>query len=168
MSDLGRMKFFLGVEVSQTDAGIFICQKKYAREVLERFNMENNNTVTSPIVPGNKLTKDSDGKSVDVTIYKQMIGCLMYLTATRPDLMYVVCLTSRYMERPTQAHLVAVKRILRYVKGTVNLGILYRGINTEEQNKIELTGFTDSDYAGDSDDRRSTSGYVFMMNSAAV
>lgn len=82
--------------------------------------------MTNPIKPGNKLNKDENGKAADVTVYKQMIGSLMYLTATRPDLMYAVCLASRYMERPTEIHMTAVKRILRYVKGTTNLGVMYR------------------------------------------
>lgn len=75
-------------------------------------------------MPGSKLSRNEDGKAVDAT-YKQMIGSLMYLTTTRPDLMYVVCLASRYMERPTEVHLTAVKQIMRYVRGTLSLGILY-------------------------------------------
>lgn len=116
MTDLGGMKFFLDVDVCQT-----------SKEVLKIFGMEDCNVVTNPIVPGSKLSKDEDGRTVDVTLYKQMIGSLMYLTASRPDLMYSVCLTSRYMERPTETHMMAMKRIMRYVKGTISLGILYKG-----------------------------------------
>ncbi|GAU16044.1 hypothetical protein TSUD_339150 [Trifolium subterraneum] len=137
MTDLGKMRFFLGVEVKQLDCGIFIYQQKYAKELLMRFHMEQCNTVCSPIVPGNKLTKDEGGKTVDVTNYRQVIGCLMYLLATRPDLTYSVCLIARYMERPTEAHLAAAKRVMRYLKG-------------------------------DLDDRKSTSGYVFMLGSSTV
>lgn len=126
MTDLGKMKYFLGIEVNQTATWVFICQQKYDKEVLERFGMESNNVVTNPIVPGSKLCKNEDGTVVNATTYKQMIGSLMYLTATRPDLMYAVCLASRNMERPTDTHLVAMKRILRYVKGTTSLGILYK------------------------------------------
>lgn len=99
MTDLGQMKFFLGIEVNQSEIGIFICQQKYTREILEQFDMESSKAVTNPMVPSNKLTRNDDGRAVDVTLYKQMIGNLMYLTATRPDLMCVVCLASRYMER---------------------------------------------------------------------
>jgi hypothetical protein len=163
MTDLGKMRYFLGVEVSQGDHGIFISQQKYIKEILSRFGMEVCNMVCSPIVPGNRLTKDESGKSVDSTKYKQIVGCLMYLLATRPDLAFSVCLIARYMERPTEMHLAAAKRILRYLKGTMNLGILYkRDLNQS------LQGWTDSDYAGDLDDRKSTSGYVFKFGSSAI
>lgn len=100
---------------------------------------------------------------MDATQYKQMVGSLMYLTATRPDLMYVVCLVSRYMEKPTELHLLAVKRIFRYLNGTIDLGILYN-----RKGKEDLVAFTDSDYAGDFDDRRSTSGYVFLLGTGSI
>jgi hypothetical protein len=110
MSDLGKMRFFLGVEVKQLDCEIFIHQQKYARELLVRFKMDQSNKVCSPIVPGNKLTKDENGRVVDATNYRQMIGCLMYLLATRPDLTFSVCLIARYMERPTEIHYAAAKK----------------------------------------------------------
>jgi hypothetical protein len=164
MTDLGKMSYFLGVEVIQNDTGIFINQQKYASEILTRFGMELCNMVCSPIVPGTRLSKDENGKSVDSTNFKQMVGCLMYLIATRPDMCYSICLIARYMERPTEIHLAAAKRILRYLKGTVNFGILYRrGVLNQE-----LKGWTDSDYAGDVDDRKSTSGYVFKLGSGAI
>ncbi|KAB2636175.1 hypothetical protein D8674_026709 [Pyrus ussuriensis x Pyrus communis] len=163
MTDLGKMRYFLGIEVIQGSGGIFISQRKYAQEILERFNMHQCNSVLNPIVPGFKLTKDEGGIKVDGTVYKQMVGSLMYLTATRPDLMFVVSLISRYMERPTEVHMQTAKRVLRYVKGTTDLGIFYKKGGTEE-----LIGYTDSDYAGDQDDRKSTSGYVFMVNMGAV
>ena len=163
MTDLGRMKYFLGIEVLQKADGIFITQRKYAQEILERFNMDQCNSVHNPVVPGFKLTKDEGGVEVDSTVYKQMVGSLMYLTATRPDLMFIVSLISRYMERPTESHLLAAKRALRYIKGTVSLGMFYKKGGSEE-----LVGYTDSDYAGDQDDRKSTSGYVFLMSSGAI
>ena len=97
MTDLGKMKFFLGIEVSQQSNGIFICQRKYAPEVLKRFGMLESNAVNSPIVPGCKLSKDEDGVAVDESYYKQIVGSLMYLTETRLDMMYNVSLISRYM-----------------------------------------------------------------------
>jgi hypothetical protein len=165
MTDLGKMKYFLGIEVVQNRQGIFICQHKYASDILDRFGMKECNKVCSPIVPGSKLIKDEKGKAVDATEYKRIIGCLMYLLATRPDLTFSVCLAARYMERPTEMHLASVKRILRYLKGTLSFGMMYR--SNVGQNLI-MQGWTDSDYAGDYDDRKSTSGYVFTMGSSAV
>jgi hypothetical protein len=164
MSDLGKMKHFLGVEVKQCADGIFICQKRYAREVLARFDMESANAVKNPIVPGTRLSKNEGGVRVDETLFKQVVGSLMYLTVTRPDLMYSVSLISRFMSSPTMSHWLTAKRILRYLKGTTDFGILYK----KGESRLSLMAFTDSDYAGDLDDRRSTSGFVFMMGSGAV
>ncbi|KAH9685900.1 hypothetical protein KPL70_014158 [Citrus sinensis] len=163
MSDLGKMRYFIGVEVVQNENGIYLSQKKYAKEVLDRFGMRESHPSKNPIIPGCKLTKDENGVKVDETEYKQDVGCLMYLAATRPDLMYVLGLVSRYMGCPTELHMQAVKRVLRYLRGTMNLGLQYKRNGT---NKLEA--FTDSDYVGDLDDRRSTSGHVFMLSSCAV
>ena len=95
-------------------------------EVLRRFGMMDSNSVGSPIVPGSKISRDGSGKPIDETHYKQLVGSLMYLTATRPDMMFVTCLISRYMARPMEIHLQAAKRVLRYLKGTVNYGIHYK------------------------------------------
>ena len=163
MSDLGKMHYFLGIEVVQSADGIFVSQRKYVQEILNRFQMSNCNSVSTPVEVGLKLIKEPGGKRVDSTLYKQIVGSLMYLTATRPDIMHAVSLISRYMENPRETHLLAAKRILRYLQGTIEYGLFYK--NGE---KSDLFGFTDSDYAGDSDDRKSTSGYVFMMGSAAI
>jgi hypothetical protein len=165
MTDLGKMKFFLGIEVNQTDNGIFIHQNKYANEILVKFGMENCNKVCSPIVPGCKLTKNEEGKAADNKWYKQVVGSLMYMLATRPDLAYSVCLIARFMERPTEVHVAAVKRIIRYLKGSTGYGILYKKQTDEE---IQMYGWTDSDYAGDLDDRKSTSGYVFKLGNGII
>lgn len=163
MTDLGKMKFFLGIEVSQQPDGIFICQKKYAHEVLERFGMLDSHAVNSPIVPGCKLSKDEDGVAINESYYKQIVGSLMDLTATRPDIMYAVSLISKFMAKPTKIHLQAAKRILRYLKGTFDYGIMYKKGSSDD-----LIAYTDSDYAGDLDDLKSTSGYVFLLSSGAV
>ncbi|KAK9706501.1 hypothetical protein RND81_07G130100 [Saponaria officinalis] len=163
MSDLGKMHYFLGIEVVQSTNGIFICQQKYVREILDKFQMRNCNPVNTPNEFGLKLNKDPGGTKVDSTLYKQIVGSLMYLTATRPDIMYSVSLISRYTEKPTHMHLSAAKRILRYLQGTKDFGLLY-----QTGQKPHLYGFTDSDYAGDEDDRRSTSGYAFMLGNGAV
>lgn len=163
MTDLGKMKFFLGVEVIQDSQGIFINQQKYAEELLKKYGMEDCNSVKNPIVPGHKLSKLGAGEAVDPTMFKELVGSLRYLTATRPDLIYSVNLVSRYMENPTEQHWLATKRILRYVQRTVKYGIRYTSGGEKK-----LVGYVDSDYAGDVDDRKSTSGYVFMMGGGAV
>lgn len=113
--------------------------------------------------PGVKLTKDENGVKVDKTYYKQIVESLMYLTSTRPDMMFVVGLISRYMENPTQMHLSVAKRAVRYLKGIVDFGIFYR-----KEGNHQLMAYSDSDYAGDLDDRKSTSGYVFLLSSGAI
>ncbi|PNX84722.1 hypothetical protein L195_g040785 [Trifolium pratense] len=125
--------------------------------------MENCNGVCNPILPGNKLKKDETGIACDSTNYKQMVGCIICLLATRPDLAFSVCLVARFMERPTEIHVAAVKRILRYLKSTISYGLWY-----EKGKDDELFGWSDLDYAGDLDDRKSTSGYVVMVGSKAV
>lgn len=106
----------------QNSEGIYLSQKKYASELLERFHLHNGNPVKNPIVLGSKFSKDGGGAKVDATLFKQLIGSLMYITATRPDVMHVTCLLSRYMVSPTEFHLQEAKRVLRYFKGTVSLG----------------------------------------------
>ena len=163
MSDLGRMRYFLGLEILQNTHGIFVCQRKYVHDVLSRFGMKDCNAVKNPIVPGTKLSRNDAGPKVDATLFKQVVGSLMYLTTTRPDLMYGVSLISRFMTNPTENHWLAAKRILRYLKGIVEFGIYYKkGENTG------IVGYTDSDFAGDIDDRKSTSGFVFFLGSGPV
>ena len=132
-------------------------------EVLKRFGMDKSNSVHNPIVPGCKLMKDEDGINMDKTYYKQVVGSLNYLTATRLDIMFVVNLISRYVENPTKLHLQAPKRILRYLKGTIGLEIFYRKGEDDD-----FVAYTHSDYAGDLDEKKSNSGYVFLLSSGAV
>ncbi|XP_073224806.1 secreted RxLR effector protein 161-like [Cicer arietinum] len=124
--------------------------------------MSNNNGVKNPIVPRVKLSKKG-GVEVDPTLYKQMIGSLMYLTVTRPDLMFVACLASRYMSAPTDLHFQVLKRVFRYIRSTTEFGIQYQRGGDDT-----LLSYIDSDYAGDIDDRKSTSGYVFSLSGGAV
>ena len=164
MTDLGEMRYFLGIEVCQNAEGVHISQKKYAEKILQKFGLEACNGVKNPIVPGSMvLSTEEEGNQADGTLFKQMVGSLMYMTVTRPDLMYSVCLMSRFMSNPKDVHMAAAKRILRYIKATTNLGIFYK-----RRCKDELVGYTDSDYARDVGDRRSTSGYVFVQSGGAV
>ncbi|XP_049389635.1 secreted RxLR effector protein 161-like [Solanum stenotomum] len=125
--------------------------------------MKNCNPADTPIEFGLKLNKVGRGDMVDNTLYRQIVGSLMYVTATRPDIMYAVSLKSRYMDSPAESHLLAAKRILRYLQGTKDFGLFYK-----KGEKYVLIDFADRDYAGDQDDRKSTSGYVFVLGTGAV
>lgn len=120
MTNLGLLKYFLGIEVTQSEDGIFICQYKYAKDILKRFRMKNCKLVVTPIAIGTKLSKDVHGLYIDLTLFKQLVGSLMYLTATRLDIMFGVSLISRFMESLKSTHWLVGKRILRYVIGTRN------------------------------------------------
>ena len=163
MSDLGKMKYFLGIEVLQHPEGIYICQRRYAQEILKQFGMDRCNSVKNPIVSGCKLSKDEEGTKVDASMFKQVVGSLMYLTATRPDLMYGVSLISRFMSCPTEQYWLAAKRLLRYLMGTMNLGIFYNKGGCKQ-----LIAYSDSDFAGDIDDHKSTTRCVFIISSGVV
>jgi hypothetical protein len=140
-----------------------ILVKKYSLDVFKRFRMEESNFAKNLMVPGVKFFKVKDGVKVDTTFFQQVVGSLMYLTTTRPDLIFVVSLISRYAGQLTELYLQAAKRVLRYLKGTTNLGIFYKKGGSDE-----LIAFTDSDYADDLEDRKSTSRYVFMLSSGAL
>jgi len=124
--------------------------------------MTKSNSVSNPIVPGTILSKDEEGTPVDVK-FKQAIGSLMYLTVTRPYLMYGVSLISRYMANPNESHWATVKRILRYLKGTIKYDIFY-----QQGRKTGLTAYNNNNYVGDLDERRSTSGSVFLIETRVV
>ena len=149
MTGLGLMKYFLGVEVNQTDKGIFICQHTYAIDILQRFRTDKCKPTETPIALSTKLTKNGDETAVNNTLYKQLVGSLMYLTATRPDLMYTVSLISRFMESPKDYHWKVGKRILRYVAGTLGYGLWY----THSPDST-LTRYTDSDIGGSINGRK--------------
>ena len=161
MTDLGLMTYFLGIEVIQDNGGIFISQENYAKEVLKKFSMEDCHPTDTPVEYGTKLTKEGEGKYINPTYYKSLVGCLRYLTCTRPDILFGVGLISRFMEVPKTSHLNVAKRILRYIKGTIEYGMFY-----SSSKKLELIGYSDSDWAGSYDDRKSTTGFVFYFGEA--
>ncbi|GKE79955.1 retrovirus-related pol polyprotein from transposon TNT 1-94 [Tanacetum coccineum] len=115
MSMMGKISFFLRLQISQSPRGIFLNQSKYALESLKKYGMESSDPVDTPMVEKSKLDEDTQGKAVDPTHYRGMIGTLMYLTASRPDLTFVVCMCARYQAKPTEKHLHAVKRIFKYL-----------------------------------------------------
>jgi hypothetical protein len=163
MTDLGFLHYFLGLQVLQTNEAIFLSQSKYACDLLRRFHMDDCKPTPSPFQSGVKLSATCTSPEVDATLYRQLVGSLLYLTHTCPDLSFAVGLVARYMQTPHEIHWKAAKRILRYVRGTVQFGIHYSSGGTPL-----LVGFTDSDWAGDLDDRKSTAGYVFSLGSGPV
>ncbi|GJT76817.1 retrovirus-related pol polyprotein from transposon TNT 1-94 [Tanacetum coccineum] len=163
MSMMGEMKFFLGLQVNQFSIGIFINQSKYIFDILKRFGMENCDKVPTPMVEQAKLKLDSVGKPVDHTDYRSMIGSLMYLTSSRPDIMFATCMCARYQANPNEHHVSAVKRIFRYLKGTINLGLWY-----PKDSGFDLTAYSDADHAGCHLDRKSTSSSVQFLGDKLV
>ncbi|GJQ95462.1 putative ribonuclease H-like domain-containing protein [Tanacetum coccineum] len=153
MSSMGELTFFLGLQVKQQPDGIFISQDKYVADILKKFDFCSIKTATTPIESNKPLVKDEDGVEVDVHEYRSMIGSLMYLTASRPDIMFAVCACARFQVTPKASHLHAVKRIFRYLKHQPKLGLWY-----PRDSPFELEAFLDSDYAGASLDRKSTTG----------
>ncbi|GKC02196.1 putative ribonuclease H-like domain-containing protein, partial [Tanacetum coccineum] len=151
MSLMGELTFFLGLQVKQKEDGIFISQDKYVGEILKKFGFSSIRTTSTPMETNKALTKDEDGKDVDIHLYRSMIGSLMYLTSSRPDIMFSVCACSRFQVQPKVSHLNAVKRIFRYLKGRPNLGLWY-----PKDSPFILEAFSDSDYAGASLDKKST------------
>ncbi|XP_034684185.1 secreted RxLR effector protein 161-like [Vitis riparia] len=125
--------------------------------------MDKCNPIHNPMVLGFKLTKNGNGVRIDNTFYRKIVGSLMYLTATRSDVMFVVSLINKFMDCLTKLHLQLAKRILRYLKGTIDFGVFYKKGGNEE-----LIAYTNSDYVRDLNDRKSTSGYVFMLGSGAM
>ncbi|GJZ89748.1 retrovirus-related pol polyprotein from transposon TNT 1-94 [Tanacetum coccineum] len=160
---MGQMSFFLGLQISQSPRGIFINQSKYASEIVKKYGLNTTDSVDTPMIENKKLDEDLQGKPVDATLYRGMIGSLMYLTASRPDLNYVVCLCARYQAKPTEKHLQAVKRIFRYLNGTINMGLWY-----SKDTDMSLTAYADADHAGCQDTRRSTSGSAQFLGDKLV
>ncbi|GJT75944.1 putative ribonuclease H-like domain-containing protein [Tanacetum coccineum] len=153
MSSMGELTFFLGLQVKQLPEGIFISQDKYVADILKKFDFLSIRTATTPIESNKPLVKDEDGVDVDVHVYRSMIGSLMYLTASRPDIMFAVCACARFQVTPKASHLNAVKRIFRYLKHQPKLGLWY-----PRDSPFELEAYSDSDYGGASLDRKSTTG----------
>jgi len=149
MTDLGLMSYFLGIEIKQNQDEVFLSQRKYAKEILKKIMMENCKAVNTSINQKEKLIKDDGSDKVNESEFRSLIGCLMYLTATRPDILNVVSILSRFMHCQNETHMKAVKRVIRYIKGTWNFGVKFL-----KQKEMKLIGFFDSDWGGSIDDRR--------------
>lgn len=163
MSMIGELAYFLGLKVEQIKNGIFISQGKYAKEMLKKFNMQDCNPISTPMMTCCKLSKDDESPIVDESLYRSMIGSLLYLTATRPDILQAVCMVARFQATPKESHVVAVKWIFCYLKGTLDYGLWY-----PKCKDFTLHAYSDADWAGCVDDRKSTSGGAFFLGSNLV
>ncbi|GJU66799.1 putative ribonuclease H-like domain-containing protein [Tanacetum coccineum] len=163
MSSMGELTFFLGLQVKQKDDGIFISQDKYVADILKKFDFVTVKTASTPIETNKALLKDEEAEDVDVYLYRSMIGSLMYLIASRPDIMFAVCACARFQVTPKVSHLHAVKRIFRYLKGQPKLGLWY-----PRDSPFDLEAFSDSDYTRASLDRKSTIGCCQFLGKSLI
>nr|GEW95555.1 hypothetical protein [Tanacetum cinerariifolium] len=157
MSAMGELNFFLGLQVLQKEDGIFLSQDKYVGDILKKFEYSDVRSLNTPMDKKNPWGKDETGKDVDLHLYRSMIGSLMYLTASRPDIMFVVYACARHQVTPKEYHLHAVKRIFRYLKGHPKLGRWY-----PKESPFDLVAYSDSDYGGATQDHKSTTGGKYV------
>ncbi|XP_044475716.1 uncharacterized mitochondrial protein AtMg00810-like [Mangifera indica] len=160
MANLGVMTYFLGIEFNQFKDGIFISQSKYASDLLEKFNMQNCKTVTIPLVANEKYKDKESNDFVEVTSYRSLIGSLLYLSSTRPDIMFSTSLLSRFMQSPKLIHMRVAKRVLRYIRGTAEFGLWF-----SKSQSCDVIGYSDSDWVKSLSNSKSTSGYCFSLGS---
>nr|GEX57653.1 uncharacterized mitochondrial protein AtMg00810-like [Tanacetum cinerariifolium] len=151
MSDMGELNFFLGLQVLQKKDGIFLSQDKYVGDILKKFGYLDLRSANTPMDKENPWGKGGTGKDVDLHLYRSMIGYLMYLTASRPDIMFAICACARHQVTPKECHMHAVKRIFRYLKGHPKLGLWY-----PKESPFDLVAYSDSDYGGATQDKKST------------
>ncbi|XP_022860417.1 uncharacterized protein LOC111380966 [Olea europaea var. sylvestris] len=163
ISMVGELSYFLGLQVKQAEDGLFISRSKYAKDLVKRFGLDSKKHTRTPMSTSLKLGRDPSGKSVDPSLYRSMIGSLLYLTATRPDIAFSVGMCARFQADPKESHLSLIIRIIRYVSGTVDLGIFY-----SRDSNLDLAGYSDADWARNADDRKSTYGGCFYMGSNLV
>ncbi|KAJ9551856.1 hypothetical protein OSB04_015901 [Centaurea solstitialis] len=163
MNMLLELSFFLGLQVLQKPEGILINHSKYIGDLLKRFHMDKSSVAKTPMASGTLIGADPKGKPVDQKTYRAIIGSLLYLTASRPDIMFATCFCARFQANPKESHMLATKRILRYLKGTPNRGLWY-----PKESGFELVAFSDADHGGCQLDRKSTSGHVQFLGDKLV
>jgi hypothetical protein len=163
VSMIRELSFFLGLQVKQTKDGTFICQSKYVNDLLKRFGMDNSKPIKTPMGINAHLDLDEGSNSVDLKLYRSMIDSLLYFTASRPDIMFSVCMCARFQASPKKCHMMVVKRILRYLRQTPNLGLWY-----SKGAQFILIGYSDSDYASYKIDRKNTSGTCQLLGRSLV
>ncbi|KAI3672607.1 hypothetical protein L6452_38702 [Arctium lappa] len=163
MSSMGELTFFLGLQVKKKQDGIFISQSKYVQDILTKFGFSDSKPASTPMETHKQIMTDLEGEDVDVHHYRSMIGSLMYLTASRPYIMFSVCVCARFQVRPKQSHFQAVKRIFRYLKGQPRLGLWY-----PHDSPFDLLAYSDSDLGGANLDRKSISGGCQFLGARLV
>nr|GEX64416.1 ribonuclease H-like domain, reverse transcriptase, RNA-dependent DNA polymerase [Tanacetum cinerariifolium] len=163
MSDLGLLAYYLGIEVTQTGGGISIKKSAYGNKILKEVRMIDCNETLIPMDPRTRLTKNTEGTSVNSTEYRSLIECLRYLLHTRPDLSYSVGLLSRFMQEPKEQHMKAIRQVIRYVKGTKDYRITYKH---NGGNKIQ--GFSDSSYGVNTQKGKGTTGIIFYYGESSI
>ena len=162
LKDLGLLKYFLGIEMARSSKGLFLNQRKYVLDLLQEAKMSACKPARTPLDTNLKLDIQEEPLT-NLSYYQRMVGKLIYLTITRPDISYAVSLVSQFMHSPTTAHLKIVHRILRYLKGSVGRGILMKN-----NNHTTIVGYTDADWAGNSIDRKSTTGFCTFVGGNLV
>jgi Reverse transcriptase (RNA-dependent DNA polymerase) len=163
LKDLGPLTYFLGIEVTSYPGVLHLSQGKYIRDLLTRVHMHNAKPCSSPMITGQSLSKYQGDLFENLQLYRTIIGALQYATITRPDIAFAVNKVSQFMHTPTTDHWMAVKRILKYLVGCPTYGL-----TLQTTNNLQLHAFSDSDWAGCPDDRRSTSGFCIFLGSNLV
>jgi hypothetical protein len=163
MSMMGELKYFLGFQVKQLQDGTFISQTNYIQDILNKFGMKDAKPIKTPMGTNGHLDLDIGGKSVDQKVYRSMIGSLLYLCASRPDIMLSISMCERFQADPKEVHLRAVKRIMRYLVYTLKFGLWYPKGST-----FDLIGYSNADWAGCKIDRKSTSGTCQFLGRSLV
>jgi hypothetical protein len=163
LSMIGELNYFLGFQVKQTAEGIFISQSTYAKDLVKWFGLDEKSRARTPMSTSVKISSDLAGKSIDPSLYWSMIGSLLYLTASKPDIAFSVGVCARFQANPKESHLTAVKRIIRYVNDTFLYGIWY-----SRETNLVVAGYSYADWAGNVDDRKSTLGGCFYVGNNLV
>ncbi|KAJ9552004.1 hypothetical protein OSB04_016049 [Centaurea solstitialis] len=163
MKDLGKLHYFLGLEVLSDSRGTYLCQAKYTSDLLSRVGITDQKVLSTPLEPNLHLTPNAGPPLKDATLYRQLVGSLVYLTVTRPDIAYAVHIVSQFMSAPCSDHYAAVLRILRYLKGT-----MFHGLYFSSTSSLILRGFSDADWDSDMTDRRSTTGFCFFLGDSLI
>ena len=163
MSHMGELQYFLGLQIKQMKDDNFIHQGKYTKDLLKRFGMETASPKSTPMSTSTHLDRDEKGKDIDPRLYRGMVGSLLYLTAYRPDIMFVVCICARYQSQPKVTHVTVVKRIFRYLSKSFDFGLYYPKLSS-----FELMSYSDTNYVGCRSDRKSTSRTCHFLGKSIV